>query len=476
MNKQIYILFFLATVSVEALAQNDLTFYHFGKATPQANHLNPSYFPDSKVYVSLPVISGINASINNSFSYNDILIEADGGDSLKLDVDNFLSKLKRGSSLNFNANISLFQFGVRLRDYGAITVFANERVNGGMIYPRDLLEYAWRGNGEYIGETFTESNVKVNATHFREYGIGYAHQFEVLGVRKLRVGARIKMIQGLLNTKSGDNLSIDLTTEPDRYNLNIALNDPAFYTAGIDAIDNDEGDNDTYFISNANKGVGFDLGAELELNEKINISLAINDIGSINWKEEVRNYTVTNSTVDFSGLDLRNLDDITDALEDTLSNKFNDQENTNSYSTSLSTRTFIGGTYQVLPKGKISATIVNYFQLGKPNTSFGVGYTHEFGKILTLSGTIAKKPHQNPAFGSGFAARFGFFQMYAVVDNLFGFTDARKIQTVDFKFGINFLFSRKDKVKESSKKEKKELEAIPEEYQDDETNNNTPGR
>ena len=467
---------FVAAVSLEASAQNDLTFYHFGKATPQGNHLNPSYFPDSKVYVSLPGLSGINMSVNNSFSYRDILIEADGGDSLKLDVDNLLSKLKKGNALNVSANISLFQFGIRLRDYGAITIFANERVSAGMIYPRSLLEYAWRGNGDFIGQTFTESDAKVNATHFREYGIGYAHQLNVLGVRKLRVGGRIKILQGILNVKSSDNLSVDLTTEPDKYNLNIALHDPAFFTAGIEAIDSGEEENDTYFLSNANKGLGFDLGAELELNEKINLSLAINDIGGITWKEEVKNYTVSNNSIDFSGLDLRNLDDVTDALEDTLSNKFDDQENTNSYRTKLSTRTFVGGTYQVFPKGKISATIANYFQLGKPNTSFGVGYTHEFGKILTLSGTIAKKPHQNPALGTGFSARFGFFQMYAVVDDLFGFTDARKIQSVDFRFGINFLFSRMGKVKEKTKKEKNVPDAVPAEYQDGNPEKNTEGQ
>ena len=49
--------------------------------------------------------------------------------------------------------------------------------------------------------------------------------------------------------------------------------------------------------------------------------------------------------------------------------------------------------------------------------------------------------------------------MYAVVDDLFGFTDARKIQSVDFRFGINFLFSRMGKVKEKIQQNKRNKES-----------------
>ena len=225
--KRIFYILILSTVLSNAFAQNDLPFYHMGNATPQGNHLNPAFFPESKVYVSLPALSGINMSVNNGFSYSDALFDVPGEDSVRLDVDNLLAKMRGGSSLNFNANISWLQVGVRLKDYGAITFFANERVNAGFVYPVSLLEYAWRGNGDFIGQTYTESDIKADATHYREFGLGYTHQLEVLGTRKLRVGARIKLIQGFLNIQSADDLSVNLTTEPDHYNLNIAINEPA---------------------------------------------------------------------------------------------------------------------------------------------------------------------------------------------------------------------------------------------------------
>ncbi|MEQ6121946.1 DUF5723 family protein [Reichenbachiella sp. MALMAid0571] len=459
---KIYIVLFITVLlAFTTKAQNDLTFYHMGKATPQANHLNPSFFPDSKVYVSLPAISGINLSLNNSFSYNDVIVDVPGEDSVKLDIDNLLSKLKKGNNLNFSTTISLLQVGVRLKDYGAITFFANERAFAGMSYPVNLLEYAWRGSGDYVGKKLIEDEAKVNATYFREIGVGYAHQLEVLGSRKLRVGARIKLLQGISNIKTADDFSVSIDTQEDNYHLNIAVDAPVIHTAGLEV---DEDDIDTYIMGNSNKGLGFDLGGELELNDKINLSFAINDIGGITWKEEVVNYTANNTEIDFGGLDLKLLDDndVTDALEDSLKNKFDQVETSDSYSSKLSTRTFIGGTYQVFPRGMVSATISNNFILGKPNTAFGIGYTHQFGKILTLSTTIAKKPHQSPVIGGGFAARFGFFQLYTMVDDFIGYADATSWQSSDVRFGINFLFGRKDKVKKAKSNKQESQDTTPE--------------
>lgn len=441
-------------------AQNGLSFYHLGKSTPQGNHMNPSFFPDAKFYVSLPALSGIQVSLNNGFGYEDVFTEIPNTDSVLLDVDNLLAKLDNGDFLEFNSNISLFQFGMRLGQSSFFTIFANERVSAGIVYPLELLKYAWRGNQEFLGQTFTESDLRVSVNYFREYGIGYSQEIDVLGGRKLRVGARVKMLQGIVNANTSDNLSIDVRTDADRFNLNIAVNDPVFRTAGIESIDgNDAG---SYITSNANKGVGFDFGAELELNEKINLALAVNDLGGISWTEGIKNYTVNNTEIDYEGLDLKNTDDLSQALKDTLSAKFDDDTNTESFKTNLDTRTFIGGTYQILPKGRISASISNKFILGKTNTTIGVGYTHRFGKAFTASTTIVKKPNQKPSIGGGFALRLGFFQLYSTIDNAFVFNDVTKVNKIDLRFGINFLFGRnKAKTKRKSGKF-----AIPEEYLD----------
>lgn len=449
MKKLLPILIVLLSVQV-VIAQSDLAFYHMKNVTPQGNHMNPTYFPDAKFYVSLPGISGISINLDNAFGYADVFSEIPNSDSVLFDTDKLLSKISEGDYLNFNGTISLFQFGIKLGAKQSINVFANERVIGSVSYPRALLEYAWEGNGEFVGETFTEKNLKVSATHFREMGIGYTRKINI-GSSTLSIGARVKVLQGILQAKTSDNLSVDVLTNADRLNINISINEPAFFTAGVEVIDKGE-DVGSYFISNANRGMGFDLGAEFELNDKLSFAMAINDIGKITWKEGVKNYTLANSNIDYEGLNLKDLDDLTKQFKDTLSAKFDDNTNVNSFSTKLSTRTFIGATYQVLSKSTVSASISNLFILGQANTTFGLGFTQSVGKVLTASATISKQTGQSPALGGGFAARFGIVQLYTTFDNLLGYADVRTISNTDFRIGINFLFGRSgSKRKENDK-------------------------
>ena len=454
----------LAFGSVEA--QNDLSFYHLGKTIPQGNHMNPAFFPDAKFYLSLPAISGIQMSLNNSFAYKDLFTKIPNSEEVLIDVDNLLSKLENGDRIDFNSNISLFQFGLRLNQTSFITVFANERISLGMAYPVEFLRYAWKGNLGYGGNSFTEGDLEVSANYFREIGVGYSRDLSILGGRRLSVGLRIKMLQGLVNVNSSDNLSFSIDTDSQSFDMNVSVNDPVFYTAGID--DNSLGGDNAgaYLGSNGNKGLGLDLGTEFEYNEKINIAFSINDLGSINWSDEVKNYTVNNTQISYEGLDLKNTSDLGRALTDTLSAKFKDEENALSFKRTLDTRIFLGGTYQILPKGNVSASITNKFILGKPNTSFGLGYTHKFGKVLTASGTMTKKPKQKPTFGGGFAFRLSFFQLYAVVDNAFGYSDVTSLKNMDFRIGLNFIFgSHKPKERVLKEKEEKELiSPFPPEY------------
>lgn len=440
--KRVLSILILIVCAGPSWGQSGLAFYHMGSVTPQSNQMNPVFFPDAKVYVSLPGISGVSFNLNNAFAYSDILTEIPNDDHVLFNVDNLLSKIGKGDFLNMNMDVSLFQFGLRLGDKQTISIFANERVSGGMLYPRDFLEFAWRGNGDFVGETFTERNLKASLNWYREIGIGYTRRFQIMGTKTLTVGARIKTLQGIVNVKTADNLALNILTNSNRLDMNVTIDAPAIFTAGIEKFEDEDQDASSYIMSNSNGGVGFDLGAEMQVNDKLTVALGINDLGKINWKEGIKNYTASDQTINYEGIDLKDLDDVTQELEDTLRAKFNDQRNTNPYSSSLNTRTFIGATYQILPNSRISASISNVFILDKANTTIGVGFTQSVGKVLTASATISKKSQQAPAIGGGFAVRLGFFQLYTAFDNLLGYSDVRNMQNVDFRFGINFLFGR----------------------------------
>ncbi|UXX78945.1 DUF5723 family protein [Reichenbachiella carrageenanivorans] len=444
-----------------AKAQSDLTFYHMGELTPQSNIYNPVFFPDADFYLSLPVISGINTNISNSFNYNDMFDAISGTDSVQFVPEKLLSNMKQGDRLSFDGSISLFQMGFHV-GRGAVQVFANERVKSSFYYPKRMLEYILHGNGEFLDQEVTENNLRGGGTYYREYGVGYSHEWMIMGNKKLRVGMKVKYLQGFAQAQVDKDASVSFLTDAEGYNVNVSTNKPVINTAGFDMFD-EEG----YIISNPNSGYGFDFGADLQLTPKLNVAVSINDIGSITWKEGVKNYQLEESEVVFGGLNLEDLDDAGDILKDTLEQLFDYSENFEGFKSKLNTRVFVSGAYKVIPKGTVSATVMTRNDLGNLSFTYGLGYTHRLGRMLTVSTSVSKKPSQGFAIGGGLGARLGFLQLYTSVDNFIGAGDVRKIKNLNVRAGVNFLFgyhSVKKQKEPKVKPVKQEISPFPEGY------------
>lgn len=454
-------------------AQSDLAFYHLGELTPQNSIFNPVFFPDADFYVSLPVISGISTNMNNSFTYNDMFVAIAGTDSVQFDADKLLSNIDDGDKLSFDGSVSLLQIGFHVGKAGAVQLFANERVKSRMYYPERLMTYLLEGNGEYLGQEVSESNLRGQGTYYREYGAGYTHELSIMGNKKLRVGMKFKYLQGFVQAEVDENASVNLITDEDTYNVRVITNQSVLRTAGLDAIENSD-----YLMSNGNNGFGFDFGADLQITPKLNVALAVNDIGSITWKEGTKNYELIESEATFGGMDLRDLDNAGDVLQDTLDQLFDYEViEGGEFKSKLNTRVFVSGSYKVIPKGTVTATVMTRNDLGDLSFTYGLGYTHYVGKMLTVSATVSRKPKQGMAIGGGIGARLGIVQLYTSVDNTIGFTDIRNMQNLNVRFGVNLLFGRRsvkkeksqeivtpsETVKEKSKKEK--ISPFPDEYE-----------
>jgi len=86
----------LTAIFVNAASQNSQVLYYMN--LPQNHLLNPALRPSNKVYIGLPVISGVNLNINNNIlNFKDIFFEGEPIDSIAIinenfDVDRFLSE------------------------------------------------------------------------------------------------------------------------------------------------------------------------------------------------------------------------------------------------------------------------------------------------------------------------------------------------------------------------------------------------
>jgi len=477
MNKlQAFALAILLVLSQSLSAQMDLSFLHSGKEVPQMSSFQPVNFPDARFYVSVPIISGISARLNSPVSINDIY----GAENRSLTELAF--KVGDGDRLGVDVDVSLLQVGFRLKDYGAVTIFANERYTYSSILPGrtanhlinkglDLDDVSAVDLGtESVGEfkptvTFEDDNIGVHLNSYREFGVGYIHNTTIKG-KDVRVGGRIKYLQGLLSIESSPNSSIKILTDERTLVSNISINEPRLRTAGIKTTDEEDGAE--YFFVNRNTGFGVDLGAEVDVNAKLTVGFALNNLGKIDWKERVENYSLNETTLSLRGANLNDLGEV--SVLDSLEEFTEEETDTRAYTSYTPARLLFDGSYRVIKNGTIRASTLFSIQNGNHQQAYAIGYVHDVGKILDVSLTTSYLSKRGFAVGGGFSARLSVLQLYVSADNIpayistTSFTDANSINV---RFGLNFLFGHTVK-KEKVKKQKKQKESdgvFPDNYE-----------
>lgn len=462
------IAFTLLSCIQSSFGQTDLAFYQLGDRIPQGAMNNASFFPDAEFYFSLPAMSGLNVRVDNAITYNHLFLPVEGTDSVKVDLENALNNLKEGDNLRFRGDVSLFQFGVRAGNK-TFSLFYNLRYSGGMTYPVQFLNYFVYGNGNYIGQEVEEKSLQGGGIAFSEIGLGYTQEFYVMDDRRLTIGGRFKLLNGIAQVSSQEDASVTMYTDPVDYDLSVQFTNAVFRTAGLNEL---QGDNPVGYLSgfgaNKNKGFALDIGASLEINEKLVGFLSVNDFGTINWKQDVENYTLIDNEIVLTGYD--NLDDIDvfQALEDSLDVWTETETSNTSYRTSIGTRYLLGANYQLLENGVVSGSISrNGSSYGFKEYGLALGYTHQFGTILALSTSAIKEQNRPLKMGGGFELRLGALQIYGAFNDILNVVrDPADTYAMDARFGINFLIGRKFTGNKANreKKVKEELSPFPPEY------------
>ncbi|MDH5608846.1 MAG: DUF5723 family protein, partial [Cyclobacteriaceae bacterium] len=227
MKKSITIFLLFFSTLTFTRAQHGIAFYHLRNGTFQNTSYNPAYFPHGRVFIGLPVISGVNVYFNNHFSYRDIIYKDETGVN-QMDIQNALNKLTINNLVSTNVNVNLFHFGYRFYKGSAFSVFANERMEVDVTYPKSLLEWFWNGNGTFIGQTVDAKNLGMSANYFREYGIGYASPVPEEG---LTYGFRLKYYQGMANASTPASLNARLLTENENFQFNMQTHNTILRTS-----------------------------------------------------------------------------------------------------------------------------------------------------------------------------------------------------------------------------------------------------
>lgn len=441
-------------------SQQDFLMYNM-RDIPQSNYSNPSNQFNGKFYIGLPVISSNYYSISNSgFAYSDVVKKQ--GDSLLLDLNSLIGELEDENFTSFNAKVDLFSFGVNLGKKTQLTFNVTENVNFKFNYTKDFVRLIYEGNGAFIGQTASFKNLGIALYHYREYGLGFSHQFS----DKLRFGARAKYLYGMANIYS-EKTDISLTTDAETFALT-ALADVNIQTSGLRNFDQLEfGD---YTSGRDNTGYGLDLGVNYDLNEKLSFNASVLDIGYIKWNDDIENYVIEEGEYTYSGIgiDAFTIDEDStgetsfDRVLDSLEKAFDVKENGDAYSTPLVTRMYLGANYKLNDKTILGGLIQTEFFQESVRPSFTASLNRKLSKWFTVAGsyTVINRSYNNLGLGVNFNP--GPVQLYVMSDNILSAFKPQHARYAQVRFGINLIFGSKKTPElnaafiEPIKKEKKE--------------------
>ena len=432
---------FIATIDVKA--QANISFYNLGDYVSQTQNISPVFIPKNTLTIGL-LNAGLN--LNSTFKPNQLLVD-NGSGKLKYDFKNLLASSKDVNNTAIDLNVNLFMAAYKFKK-SAVTVFANLRSSSNWQYSKDFINIAANGISD-----FSLSNDKIGSTTYSEIGVGYTH---TLLKDKLALAVRIKQLNGIAyaGTKDNAQLSLDIDKASSEWTINAS--NAGVNTSGIVLPEGKE----RSIIGN-NTGFGFDFGATYKLTDKLTVELAVNDIGQIQWNDNVKNYTIKDATnTKFSGTNLNTKNDIGEEIESALNDVIGTTETSESFTTKLASSTFISAKYQLSDKNTFSAVYVNNPVLDKIKPAFGLGYNRTlskstFGAVIGAGGVDDKVK-----LGANFAVKVGPFQLYAATDDIFGMMN--KVEESNFariNFGLNLVIgykkwnTSKSKVTDSETKE-----------------------
>jgi hypothetical protein len=434
MKKILTTFIFSIVITTQLLSQRNFTLFNM-RGMPQAVYVNPSYMPDARVYVSLP-LGMINASVgSDGFAYDDLFTKDDKGKSI-FNTESLISNLRDKNMVFVDLQQELLGVGVKL--LGTYVNFSvMNRFNTSLILPKDFLTFAMEGNGKsLLGNRANMDGIGLNINSFIEYGIGVTKS---LG--RFTIGGKAKMLSGIANFNTRYS-TLGITTNAETFDL--AIDGGAqFNTSNITGVFQDstrsaalKGLSGAGFNFN-NIGYGFDLGLSVKMTDYLTLTASVLDIGQITWKNDVKTYTQENFDFVFRGVDFNQfLADTSktpvNVLQDTLTSIFKQNESKESYSTGLGTKYYVGAFHQFSNLFGVSALI--YSQVLRKNYIGGVtlGFNFKLKKLLTINAnyTYTNKSWTNLGLGLNFKA-LGPFQFYLITDNVLGFVMPNKAKLVN---------------------------------------------
>lgn len=436
-----FVFFVLLTVIVDIAGQQNHNLFLLHQV-PESNLLNPAVPISCKWYIGLPVISSIHFNYaNSSFSVKQVF-KKNQDNYYDADLKALEDRIHRRNFIGTEAHVQLAALGYRKDDYSFMFTLT-EKNNIPVIYPGELILLALGGNTQFEGEKAGLKGLGIYLNHYREYALSVS-KYTGSGIY---LGARAKLLFGKLNI-SPRNTDISLFTDPVGFTLSFdgqllvnsslpVLIDTANGTLN-DITYNEDITPLQLAMNRKNPGFGLDLGIIYPLNDRVELSASIIDLGFIRWRSNL-NTIKGNGNFYYDGQlgDSTNSQNNSNSLLDAFSDSLHLKASLQKYTSFLPTRLIAGGTYQFSSSLKFGLQGEALFYRTKiiPSATFNAMYNPVGNFHLLASYSLQYYSLTN--FGLGFVIGKDPVQFYMLSDNVIGTIWPLTGRNINLRFGLN---------------------------------------
>ncbi|MEM6316696.1 MAG: DUF5723 family protein [Bacteroidota bacterium] len=451
MNKQL-LLCFLVCFTTITQGQTYLAQQHLGKLF-NAQTWNPATLGESAWQFSLLNLS--SQVYSNKVSLQDFI--GRNGTQKSVVYPSEALNFGQGNYLRTHTALETFRLTYQ-KNKAAFSLHHASKTSAFVDYSGALLALAIRGNSPFVGQS-VPFNTDGQLLAYEEIGLGITLKVG----EKWTFGLRPKWLSGhsALHTRRSQ---VDLFTSDDVYQLSLetdleidvagagnrSVSDFNFGPLDLDFSDSEDAiipstnfianvENDLFNFS-GNNGWALDLGVAYAVNDRLQLTVNVLDIGQINWQSDSETYTAQ-ETFAFDGLNLGLL--TFDEDEDVQFSNFSDSldvvqfdRQNSSFSTSLPAQFYAGLDYQLGEKWQLTGRVfyLRYEQGDFSGASVAADYQVLPALRLGTSYTVMNET----AFLLGLHAvwEIGSLQLYATTSNVLGAFDLASARTVDLAVGV----------------------------------------
>ena len=437
------ILIFFFSINV-GYSQQDNTLF-FMHELPQANLVNPAVPSTCKLFIGLPVLSSVSANYSNTaLAVREVFDKKQGADSLYLNPDKILSRMRGKELVTSDVDLTLFTMGIHVKKY-YLTFSINEKATTYNMIPADMAKLAWYGNSkDFTGKEASANGTRVNANNYHEFAFGASRNVS----DKWRVGVRAKALFGLgnvftpttkgylftdknsfalsliLNSNVKSSLPLDVSTDSFGKVTNIALRDDA------NLMD--------YFLNFRNFGIGADIGFINYFDDKTIISGSLLDVGAIFWSKDTYKF-ISEGRVSYAGITPAGNNVDWQQFVDSLQNMFTPSKDSSRFSSPLVPKIYIGATRKVHDHINVGALVRTELYRNRLHPSLTLS-ANTFGfDVFNASVSYTLQNGEFTNIGAGIGVKAGPVQLHLISDNIPGFFMLDNTRNVNIRFGISII-------------------------------------